>query len=212
MCGAEDLTGPTSRAAAARTASRQTTACRVLHRARAAGPGRLPSGGAGARELLFIKAATVRVKALALPQDSATNRGENQEEIIRGQRELGAMLPAANVTARQRGRGSGGALRLAAVVLLVALLALCLARADAAASLSPAGRAPSSEKVVESASLENARGQEVERGHYTTLPAAATAEEEEDDDDGPAVPERVELEVIEDYTPSGPNNRHQPHP
>nr|XP_034593837.1 uncharacterized protein LOC117855560 isoform X2 [Setaria viridis] len=69
------------------------------------------------------------------------------------------MLPAANVTARQRGRGSGGALRLAAVVLLVALLALCLARADAAASLSPAGRAPSSEKVVESASLENARGQ-----------------------------------------------------
>jgi hypothetical protein len=49
------------------------------------------------------------------------------------------------------------------------------------------------------------RIQELERGHYTTLAAAA-----EEDDDGPAVPRRVELEVIEDYTPSGPNNRHQP--
>jgi hypothetical protein len=46
------------------------------------------------------------------------------------------MLPAANVTARQRGRRSGGAPRLAAAVLLLELLALCcLARADAAASL-----------------------------------------------------------------------------
>ncbi|CAO2203126.1 unnamed protein product [Urochloa humidicola] len=116
------------------------------------------------------------------------------------------MLRAANVMARQRGRRSGGAVRLAAVVLLVALLALCLARAGAAASL--AGRTPSLEKGVASA-LENARAQEVERGHYSTLAAAAAAEEEED---GLVVPERMELEVIEDYKPSGPNNRHEPHP
>ena len=52
------------------------------------------------------------------------------------------MLPAANVTARQRGRRSGGAPRLAAAVLLLALLALCcLGRADAVASL---GTHPSS--------------------------------------------------------------------
>ncbi|CAL4964309.1 unnamed protein product [Urochloa decumbens] len=123
------------------------------------------------------------------------------------------MLRAANVTARQRWSGSGGAVRvrrLAAVaVLLVALLiALCLARADAAASL--AGRTPSLEKGVASAALENARAQQevVERGHYSTL-AAADAEEEED---GPVLPQRVELEEIEDYKSSGPNNRHEPHP
>jgi hypothetical protein len=46
------------------------------------------------------------------------------------------MLPAANVPARQRGRRSGGApRRLAAAVLLLALLALCCrGRADAVAS------------------------------------------------------------------------------
>ncbi|CAL4950585.1 unnamed protein product [Urochloa decumbens] len=116
------------------------------------------------------------------------------------------MLRAANVTVRQRWSGSGGAVRLAAVaVLLVALLALCLARADAAASL--AGRTPSLEKGVASA-LENARAQqEVERGHYSTLAAA-----EEEEEGGPVVPERVELEEIEDYKSSGPNNRHEPHP
>ncbi|CAL4976957.1 unnamed protein product [Urochloa decumbens] len=123
------------------------------------------------------------------------------------------MLRAANVTARPRWSGSGGAVRvrvrvrLAAVMLLVALLiALCIARADAAASL--AGRTPSLEKGVASA-LENARAQEVvERGYYSTL-AAADAEEEED---GPVLPQRVELEEIEDYKSSGPNNRHEPHP
>lgn len=63
-----------------------------------------------------------------------TSKGKR--EIIREGEELGAMLPVANVMARQRGRGSGGGGRRlgAAVVLLVALLAFCLARADAAAS------------------------------------------------------------------------------
>ncbi|CAO2193036.1 unnamed protein product [Urochloa humidicola] len=117
------------------------------------------------------------------------------------------MLQAANVMARPRQRlqrGRGGALRLAAVVLLVALLALCLARAGAAASL--AGRAHSLEKGVVSA-MENARAEDVERGHHTTFASAA-----EEEDYGAVVPERVELEVIEDYRPSGANNRHEPHP
>jgi len=51
--------------------------------------------------------------------------------------------------------------------------------------------------------------QEVERGHYTTLSAEAVAGEE---DDGPMMPERVELEVIQDYRTSA-NTRHDPqHP
>ena len=51
--------------------------------------------------------------------------------------------------------------------------------------------------------------QEVEQGHYTTLSAEAVAGEE---DDGPMMPERVELEVIQDYRTSA-NTRHDPqHP
>ncbi|PUZ57352.1 hypothetical protein GQ55_5G424100 [Panicum hallii var. hallii] len=120
------------------------------------------------------------------------------------------MLPAANVTARQRGRRSGGAPRLAAAVLLLELLALCcLARADGAASL--AGRAPAAEEkeVASALELQNARAQEVmERGHYTTLSAEAVAGEE---DDGQVMPGRVELEVIQDYSTTA-NPRHNPHP
>ncbi|RLN24985.1 uncharacterized protein C2845_PM07G05770 [Panicum miliaceum] len=118
------------------------------------------------------------------------------------------MLPAANATARQRGRRSGGAPRLAAAVLLLALLALCcLARADAAASL--AGRAPAAKGVASALELENARAQEVmERGHYATLSAEAVAGEE---DDGSVMPGRVDLEVIQDYSTTA-NPRHNPHP
>jgi hypothetical protein len=84
-----------------------------------------------------VKAPPLKIQQAVAWMERKTSKGKR--EIIREGEELGAMLPVANVMARQRGRGSGGGggggRRLgAAVVLLVALLAFCLARADAAAS------------------------------------------------------------------------------
>uniref|UniRef100_A0A0A8YEL8 Uncharacterized protein n=1 Tax=Arundo donax TaxID=35708 RepID=A0A0A8YEL8_ARUDO len=94
---------------------------------------------------------------------------------------------------QQRGRGL---LRLvAAAVLLMALLSLCLARVDAAAdSHAVAGRDEWKKGVV--AAVENVIDQE-----------AAAAEGEE----GPVVPERVAIEIA-DYAGAGANSKHLPHP